>query len=631
MNELKPDQSFLSKFWTKNKWHFGVWGIFTLFAIIQTWPLLPNIHRSIAGCWDNYHVLWIIWWWKYSLIDLKTTPWFSNLLFYPNGFSLTEGHALPLYGILGIPLQMLFKGPITFNILILFNYIFAGASMTYLAKELFKYKSIAILAGFLFAFSPYMTAISANGNIHVTGIGWLALTYLFWNRYLKEGKYSAAIWGGICFSFTALAGAYLVIYLSWFLLLSALIEKVEYKPSWGWFRQRLYLLVRPKTWLFVAFAALGVFYVYSLYSGTSFKGFEHDEPTQYSLDLFHLFIPSHLNPFVGDWIIEQYKNLRSHDLHVSIGTPGIVVWVFGITGLFLMRNRRALFLFIAIIYFTILCLGPVIHIGGNESGENWLYQFYMGIFSPYDQMRIPARHSVMINFALVLAFAGGLKHMKENSKIKEWQICFPIIFLLAFLELVSCPFPTSVGKISPFFKEIAKEKPTGAILTLPYHFFGLNTISYPQYAQIYHHWPLSFGFISHVPENEFARTGRLVDDLFKHPKKAAESILRNNVTYIVSYTWFNHLEKPTWPRAWWDKQPHRLELPEPMVRGHNNMLRRLEEYGVVTLVYADAHLKAYKSNAEKFMMNNYGYIPFKAESPDIPLEITSNPDSISEE
>ncbi len=183
---------------------FGRWlGLFLLFslaAIVQTWPLVLHAGNSIVDwLWfpfDTWYFLWNLWWVKHALLDLHTNPFHTDILMYPQGVDLHLGVAL-VNGILSIPLQLVTRNLIlSWNIVALLSIVFSGLGMYALSYRVNRNHAAAVISGYIFAFAPFVLMhFTAHWNISTT---WpLPLFALFLLRFQETGRLREAAAAGI--------------------------------------------------------------------------------------------------------------------------------------------------------------------------------------------------------------------------------------------------------------------------------------------------------------------------------------------------------------------------------------------------------------------------------------------------
>jgi len=135
---------------------------------------------------------------------LAQTPWVllhghnplvNNWLNAPTGVDLMDNTTMPLLGIVGLPITLLF-GPIaTFNVLIDVA-IFASAMSFYLmARRFVAWWPAAFVGGLAYGFSPF-TAATANGHLFLLFQAVPPLVILFVDRFLRSEE-ASPVWAGV--------------------------------------------------------------------------------------------------------------------------------------------------------------------------------------------------------------------------------------------------------------------------------------------------------------------------------------------------------------------------------------------------------------------------------------------------
>ena len=115
--------------------------VYLAIALVLFWPSTLNITTTVpagrvgvnaAGTGDVYLFLWDLWWLKYSLFSLHTSPYFTQFLYYPVGASLATQTLSPLAGLFSIPLQWVSLG-FAYNVILFINFMLSGFFMYLLA------------------------------------------------------------------------------------------------------------------------------------------------------------------------------------------------------------------------------------------------------------------------------------------------------------------------------------------------------------------------------------------------------------------------------------------------------------------------------------------------------------------
>src|SRR3989304_10637517 len=185
---------------------FGRWSLlFLLFsaaAVVQTWPLVlhatDSINDSLTGPWpDTYAALWDLSWVKQALVDLRTNPFQTDFLFFPDGENLYLHPLTIVNGVLSIPLQLttgnLF---LAWNVLALLFFVFSGLGGYALTYRVTGNHQAAFLAGYIFAFSPFVL-MQFTGRWNISTTWHIPLFVLFLFRFLDKGRLREAVAAGI--------------------------------------------------------------------------------------------------------------------------------------------------------------------------------------------------------------------------------------------------------------------------------------------------------------------------------------------------------------------------------------------------------------------------------------------------
>ncbi|MBA3075351.1 MAG: YfhO family protein, partial [Anaerolineae bacterium] len=145
----------------------------------MTWPLCLHLKTSvIGGLGDNIYFVWLIRWYQKVFLEGQGHPFFNPMMNYPQGWNLSTTETALATALPGVPFSWLF-GPIAgYNIAMLITFVLAGFFMYLWMRDLTKSKLAALLAGMIFAFSPYHIAHFITGHLNLSGIHWFPL--FFW-------------------------------------------------------------------------------------------------------------------------------------------------------------------------------------------------------------------------------------------------------------------------------------------------------------------------------------------------------------------------------------------------------------------------------------------------------------------
>jgi len=131
--------------------------VYLVLACLLYWPTTPfgTGHLPGCACGDPEQQTWFLAWTSHALTH-GLNPFFTQYLNAPRGANLAIDTAMPLLGVLGMPITVL-AGPVaTFNLLLKLGLAASGASMFWVLRRYTSWWPAAFAGGLLFAFSPYL-------------------------------------------------------------------------------------------------------------------------------------------------------------------------------------------------------------------------------------------------------------------------------------------------------------------------------------------------------------------------------------------------------------------------------------------------------------------------------------------
>ena len=147
---------------------------------------------------------------------LAQTPWVllhahnplvNNWLNAPGGIDLMDNTTMPLLGILGFPITLLF-GPIaTFNVLLDLAIFASAMSFFAMARRFVRWWPAAFVGGLAYGFSPF-TAATANGHLFLLFQAVPPLLILFVDRFFRSDK-ASPVWSGVAVGLCFVAQFYI--------------------------------------------------------------------------------------------------------------------------------------------------------------------------------------------------------------------------------------------------------------------------------------------------------------------------------------------------------------------------------------------------------------------------------------
>jgi len=131
--------------------------VYLVLACLLYWPTTPlgTGHLPGCACGDPEQQTWFLAWTSHALTH-GLNPFFTQYLNAPRGANLAIDTAMPLLGVLGMPITLL-AGPVAaFNLLLKLGLAASGTSMFWVLRRYTSWWPAAFCGGLLFAFSPYL-------------------------------------------------------------------------------------------------------------------------------------------------------------------------------------------------------------------------------------------------------------------------------------------------------------------------------------------------------------------------------------------------------------------------------------------------------------------------------------------
>jgi hypothetical protein len=504
--------------------HAVAFTIYFLISIGVTWPLVLNFSSKLIGDGqsDVKHSVWIIWN-SLQSVQFRSTPFYTDLLYYPKGISLLMDGAGPISGLFSLPFW--FFGPVAaYNGTILVGLIFSGYFMYLFARTLGFNHGPALFSGAVLQLGPAHLA-GVYGHMEKTFVGLLPLILLalhqslnlkkswWWCVATAVGMLLIGLYSGYQFIIAGLGSAFFFIAI----LLGA-------HPG-----NRLAIFKRG---LLVGICSLVV--VGPLLIGIAIESRNPDTASNvavnvtaplYSPDVAQLILPPFYNalvaPFLYDYSNGSYRPPRANfpgferstswigiDIEnaVTLSLTALVLGVFALRYVPKLSRRWLLFTLFCIV----LSLGPSLRL----LGETRFTAFKLPLIMPFafldslpglEFMRVSGRIMMIGALGLGISAAYGLHWLTQRwPQKKNWIVAGCVVLLL--LESWPRPWPTApLPEIPKFYQQLSADKDKYGVLDLPFAWgptdapggWNAYASTYQMY-QMAHHKPIAWGYLSHT-------------------------------------------------------------------------------------------------------------------------------------
>ena len=173
-------------------------GCYVLLALIVTWPLALHFDRLLFGGIDGapgrfafagseeagLH-LWHLWWVSEAILN-GVNPFWTDLLFYPDGVQLYVQTLSAPNAVLTLPVYLL-AGPVAaFNAAVLLGFALTGFGVFLLTYHYVRGFWEALVCGVLVTLGPLHIAQLQNSHLHLFSLHWIPF-YIYALALLDRG------------------------------------------------------------------------------------------------------------------------------------------------------------------------------------------------------------------------------------------------------------------------------------------------------------------------------------------------------------------------------------------------------------------------------------------------------------
>jgi hypothetical protein len=531
-------------------------------ALVLFYPLTTNMGTVMPGFGgDSYQNLWNIWWVGYALLNLHTSIYYTNLLFFPIGANLVEQTMSPLLALISLPFQAL--GTIfAYNVVFLLSFVLSGLGMMVLARYVTKSDYAAFFAGIVFAFSSFHIA-QADAHIHFVNIMFVPLFMYFLLKTIDKNRRIDALGMAVSFAGSALIGSTQQAVMLAVLFVATIVAYLAFSKNR---KKLLSVQFASNMALFVVLAfVIGIWLflpeaVAMLSGGLSSVNYLNDVQHNelWSSDLLSFFTPSYYNGLFN-WLTKGTYNT------IYAGNPTERAAYLSFTALMLTcyciyKQRRHAAPWVAgLILFALLALGPQMEFNGAVSVVPSIYYIYHAI-PGINIIREPGRFNLLVTMFLAVLSAMGLKLLLDRGEADKKSIlnnkllvvgAISVLFLIesngmpmfnhSILQLVSTQ--VSVPKLYPL---LATMKGNFSVLALPAVTTNTSiSIGKSTYYTSITHKPLVGGYVTRTNNTELLDIYNIPlvlqdKDLIDYDNASYASPVVQNYTNQTLLTLFNY-------------------------------------------------------------------------------------------
>jgi hypothetical protein len=191
--------------------HLAVFVGYLLLGMVFTWPMILNMGSGVIQIGslpvDSGQGVWNLWWSRSALLN-GNNPLTTAHLFYPLELSLFyQTLSLP-NALLVLPVLLVWGPVAAFNTITLLSFGLGGYWTYRLARALAASPLAALLAGFVFVFTPYHMQRIWGGSLELIAMQWLPLYLLLLLHALARRSPASVLAAGLALLVTTLASQY---------------------------------------------------------------------------------------------------------------------------------------------------------------------------------------------------------------------------------------------------------------------------------------------------------------------------------------------------------------------------------------------------------------------------------------
>lgn len=185
---------------------------FVLLSIVMLWPLPLHMADAFVSHVDPLLNTWIFDWDTYQLFKDPFHLFDANI-FFPLKNTLAFSEHMIVLSLIAFPVSLVSGNPILgYNFVQLLAYVLCGFAVYLLVYYLTNSRIAGILAGVIFAFSPYR--FRQVGHIQNLTVFWTPLSLLYLHKAIKKPTWKYVLLFALFFVLQALSCGYLGVFLA---------------------------------------------------------------------------------------------------------------------------------------------------------------------------------------------------------------------------------------------------------------------------------------------------------------------------------------------------------------------------------------------------------------------------------
>lgn len=461
---------------------------FAVLSIVLTWPSTWHFFSAVPSSGsDTMQVIGVAGNKANLLSDQGFLKGTFNLI-KSSEFSITTLYAY---------FQLIFGQIVGYNLLFFASFILSGFGAYLLAYYFTKNKPASLVAGIIFAFSPFHVHNALSTNVGTMHQEWLPFFALYLFKFFENLSFKNFSLAAIFLLLIGFTEHQLLAFTAIFILFF-FIYKLIVQP-------KIYL--RPKLWIYIGMSVLvlSVLFFFMFRSLFVIAGSDNNfldaglrAAVKYSNDSLSILIPPIFHSFWPNAFSElrsQFRRNADSNFSAYAGYSVLILSLLGVFGTRYLKKKNIpttgiFFWLVVAIGFYVLSLGPYLHYKGVLDPPikmpYWLIYQYLPF---YKNIRTVGRLFIwsMLGFSVLAAWGMAylqniLQKKNKNGENKatdgqitgsSWvldkksKILYLFAGLIIILDFLAVPFKTDSLLHSSFYEKLGRDKENYSVLEVP--------------------------------------------------------------------------------------------------------------------------------------------------------------------
>ena len=505
---------------------------YAVVTALMTLPVATRLTTHLVGWGNDPYVHYWNTWWVEEALSRGVSPYYTDMLFHPNGASLVY-HNFAWLNIAGGLALKPFIGPVgAYNVVFLANITLCGFAMYHLVTYVVGQRAAAFVAGLVHAFWPYRLHHSAHPNLISTQ--WMVWFLLFLTKVVREQKRRHVLLAALFLTLTAFARLQLLIMAMFPAAIYVLYSFLAERHLWSWETAGRVAMIGVLTGVALAYPVYPL--IRERFAGSDSQALIIDEDAYDQSDVLAYVMPNLPHP-LRDYYAPDI-------LRTQIVFAGYATLALAIYGTFfaLRRVRSDVTPWLLIGGFSFLmALGPSLRFRGKVYPGIPLPYRLLGWSFPVRIMRSPHRFNILLAIPIAVLVGFGIRAIRPSPKRRSWVA--PAAAGLILFEFLRVPMPTLALDHSSYYERLSAAPEDSAVLDLPMGFSG--PAKFYMYLQTIHRKPIVQGKMARPPQDinafidgdrfteHLRATGKTIDDDLTAVSKHLAYLADAGVRYVI--------------------------------------------------------------------------------------------------